>query len=215
MIGIGALLMLLVMLNCGRYYNIPFWKQIILTTLLAITGLVGTKILAFIEAGNWNGRSFFGAVLFTPLLMIFVSVALRVNIISTLDLCAPCECIMLASMKVGCILNDCCIGRILYVTEFGKQIRFPSQIIECVNALALAVLLIVLIKRGKHSGIIYLIYMIIYGGSRFVLNLLRETVPFIWILPAGNFWSLVSILIGIGLMVYHNKSISNSSKNRI
>lgn len=189
--------MFLIMLFACKKYELAWWKSIILSFALLGFGLLGTRIMAFIESGRFSNRSFFGAVFFTPLFMIPVGCILKIKPLDTLDLCAPTECVMLALMKVNCYISDCCIGRVMYVTKYGKEVRFPSQFSECIAALLIMFFLLILILRIKQRGFLYFLYMIIYGVVRFILNFLRDTKPFIWILPAGNFWALISIILGV------------------
>ena len=193
----GTGLMLIVMLVSARHLHVPPWKTAILSVLLACAGYAGAKLMFAIESGgNLAGRSFFGSLLFVPPLMALAALALRMPPGDALDLCAPGECVMLALLKVKCLMDGCCVGVILHTAESGGVIRFPSQIVEGIHALLLCGALMLLIRRGRCRGQVYAWYMILYGGGRFILNLLRETEPFIWILPAGNFWSLISVAIG-------------------
>ena len=108
---------------------------------------------------------------------------------------------MLALLKVQCIVDGCCYGMALRLNSEGRLVRFPSQAVECADALVLAAVLLLMIRMGKGRGRMYAWYMLLYGVCRFGLNLLRETTPFIWIQPAGNFWSLVSIAIGLAILL--------------
>lgn len=121
---------------------------------------------------------------------------------------------MLAILKMQCAVNGCCVGILLTITADGTYIRFPSQIIELLNALVLMVILLWLIRKGTWQGRIYPIYMLLYGITRFILNLLRDTKPFLLGLPAGNFWSLVAIVIAlIWLRLAHpQKGVAESEK---
>ncbi|MBR1409179.1 MAG: prolipoprotein diacylglyceryl transferase [Clostridia bacterium] len=193
----GTGLMLVVMLASARHLHTPPWKTAILSVLLACAGYTGAKLMFAIEAGGrLDGRSFFGALLFVPPLMVLAALALRMPLGDALDLCAPGECVMLALLKVKCLMDGCCAGMILRTTDSGSVIRFPSQISEGGHALLLCGVLMVLIRRGRWRGQVYAWYMILYSVGRFILNLLRETEPFIWILPAGNFWSLITLAAG-------------------
>lgn len=195
-LSLGTILMLMVMLYLRKNYQIARWKTILSTLCLTLSGVAGTKIMFWIETGKTGGTSFFGAIFLVPLLMALVALILKIPVRVLVDMCAPAECVMLALMKLRCLYFGCCAGRILY--ENGElQIRFPSQIAEMIMILIILVFLVRLIQRNQFEGKIYAWYMISYGTTRFLLNLLRETKPFVWILPAGNFWSLISISIGI------------------
>ncbi|MBO5159530.1 MAG: prolipoprotein diacylglyceryl transferase [Lachnospiraceae bacterium] len=194
-LAVGTVLMLIAMMYLKKDYHITGWKIVLASVMLTLSGLSGTKILFWIENGRWDGVSFFGAIFFVPILMSFVSMMLKIPVGNMLDLCAPAECVMLALMKVSCFYFGCCRGRVIFETE-AAVIRFPSQIVEFVVILFIFYFLVKQIRQQQYKNQIYARYMIIYGVTRFVLNLLRDTEPFVWILPAGNLWSLVSMAAG-------------------
>lgn len=194
---IGTVAMFLTMLICRRYIEITLFKTVLFSVLLTISGFVSVKLMFFIENGEWNGLSFFGAVIFVPLFLILVSYLIKERFVKLLNLSAPSICVMLALMKVQCLLTGCCKGRVLYENAAGEVVRFPSQIVELANALVIMAILMLFMRKAKYQGKIYPLFMIIYGGTRFLWNLFRQTEPFIWIMPAGNLWALVSIAIGL------------------
>ena len=110
---------------------------------------------------------------------------------------------MLALLKVKCRIDGCCYGKTFHTRTGGVQ--FPSQIIELIVAIVLMFVLIILLQKSKREGMIYPYYLILYGVTRFILNLFRETTPWIGPLPAGNFWSLISVGIGIIAIVVLKK----------
>lgn len=195
-LALGTVVMLAIMLICRRWLPMEKLKTAAFAVLLTVCGLASVKIMAFVESGSWGGQSFFGAVFLEPLFLLLLAVILREKWETLLDLSAPSICGMLMIMKLECLRSGCCNGRILY-KDAGTVIRFPSQLVELIAALALAVFLILLIREAKQKGKIYPIFMVSYGAVRFVLNLFRDTTPFVWILPAGNFWSLIAIAVGI------------------
>ena len=211
MLAIGTVLMFGVILLCRRKYRFPIWKTAVATGLLTIVGTLSVKIMFFVENGTWVGLSFFGAVFLVPLWFLPIARMLRLPYRELLDVTAPAICIMLALMKVECLLSGCCRGRVLYETAAGEIVRFPSQVAEFCNALLLLGVLILLIFRGRQEGRIYPWFMVIYGGTRFGLNLFRETKPYVWRLSPGGFWSLVAIVLGIVLLVAFSKKDSRRS----
>lgn len=212
---IGTIAMAAVMLLPRRWRaGLSMWKTLLSAAVLTVLGVLGAKLMFLIESGFWAGTSFYGAVFFPPLFMVLLALLLRVPPLTLLDLCAPAECVMLAILKMQCAVNGCCVGMLLTITADGTYIRFPSQIIELLNALILMVILLRLIRKGTWQGRIYPIYMLLYGITRFILNLLRDTEPFLLGLPAGNFWSLVAIVIAlIWLRLAHpQKGVAESEK---
>ena len=105
---------------------------------------------------------------------------------------------MLVIMKIQCLMAGCCQGVVLYTTEGGTDVRFPSPIAEMINALILCIILLCFAKKLSNRGFIYPMYLIMYGGTRFILNIGREefflTDKF---LPMGSIWSIVAVILGI------------------
>ena len=204
-VSLGTALMIVVMLFCGKYYNMKVWKRILTAVVFTAVGVLSVMIMAFIENGRWGNRSWFGAVFFAPVFMALYALIVREKPSTILDLCAPSEAAMLALMKINCSIDGCCYGYVMGMDAKGLEVRFPSQIVECVVAAIICFALIWLIHKDKIRGSAYIWYMIIYGFSRFVLNWFRATKPFIWVLPAGNFWALISLVLGLVLLfVYKN-----------
>lgn len=191
-IAIGMLAMILLMiLRRKRYPEISIWKIIVLGFLLTVMGVLGTMIMYFIENGSFGGTSFFGALLFVPLLMI-PAMFLKIPYKTILDLCAPSEALMLSIMKIDCLANGCCVGKYLPKLE----LQFPSQMVEMAASLGVMLILLRMEQRQQRTHL-YAWYLILYGITRFALNWFRYgTKPWIWILPNSIVWSIVSIIIG-------------------
>jgi len=196
------------MIACMLYMAWP-WKTItipkivIIAAVMPIIGVLGSYGMYFIENGKWDGRSFYGAVFLMPVLMYPVAKLLKVGYGEALDLCIPAGCISHALIKVKCSIDGCCYGRAFIINS--RRVRFPSQKVECVAALVLMAVLLVMAKKGKWKGKIYFWYLILYGASRFVLEFFRDTDPWIGPLSAGSFWSLISIAIGAAALLYSRK----------
>ena len=202
-LAIGFVVMTALMVYAGLSVKLPIWKILVSAVALIVAGVLGTKIMFFIENGGWSGRSFFGAVFFVPVLMFPVALLLKIRYGTMMDVCAPGVSLIVAVMKIDCIIEGCCYGFAMRYLEDGTPVRFPSQAVELVANLAITAALLLLHKKEKNQGLIYPWYLVIYGAVRFILNLFRETVPFVWILPAGNFWSLIAILIGGTVLLLH------------
>lgn len=176
-----------------HFPEIAHWQLPVISILLTIAGVAGAMLMYFIETGNFGGTSLFGSIFFIPILLLPV-MFLGIRFSNLMDLCAPAECLMLVLMKLDCQISGCCFGK--YLPALG--IQFPSQIIEMILFFVVMVLLLLLERKESNRGRIYGHYLVIYGIVRFILNWFRYGVePFVWILPAGNFWSLVAIALGL------------------
>lgn len=200
---IGTIGMIVLALLRAKKYEISYIKSIVSMCLLTLFGVLGVLILFYIENGYWGGQSFFGAVLITPILLFPVSVLMRINYLKYISFCAPAECFMLAVMKLFCIQSNCCYGNPKYpIFEV-----MPLQLIEAFAALGVMVGLILIEYKKNQLSTIYFWYFVLYGTTRLILNSYRAILgTFIFGLPAGHFWSIVSIFVGfIGLRVIKNE----------
>ena len=202
-----GLIIILAVIGCmiclGRIYGIERKKSFIAAICLLATGMLGMFIMFFIEEGEFGGGSFFGAVFLVPLCMYPLAKALGIGYGDLMDICAPAGCLTLAILKFKCYMDGCCFGR-LYMTN-AWAFRFPSQIVECVVALVLAAVMILIVVKDKHRTMVYPILLVTYGIIRFGLNLLREVPAWLGPLPSGNVWSLLCIIIGCIVLIVNKK----------
>lgn len=190
--------MLILILIMMKLYRVRMWKGLPVAVILTVTGTVSTYIWFLIESSIFGGRSYFGAVFLVPLAFVYVAKLLRIPYGYLMDFCAPAECVMLAIMKYQCLIDGCCGGKVLLSIAMDGSVVFPSQMAELVNALALMATLLTLGFFRRTRGKIYAWYLVLYGVTRFILNLFRaDTTPFLIGLPIGNVWSILAIFIGV------------------
>ena len=205
-LGVAALLMCCLIAIQMKWYREKAWKSIVVSLSIIITGLIGSRLWFLMENAEWGGLSFFGAVYFAPITFLLVARILRMPYVYSLDYCAVAGCLALGILKVECLISGCCRGIALYQKENGDAVRFPSQIIEFVVALILVVVLLFLSRKEKNRGKIYPLTLVLYGLTRFVLNLFRDdwdrTKELGLLIPLGNIWALVAIVAGV-LWLWH------------
>lgn len=209
----GILVFLMALLN-NKHLHLPIWKLVVFTITIVPIGAFCGKLMRLIEAGTWEGISFYGAVLFAPALMVLVGLLMKIRPADMLDLCAPSGCIALVFMKIQCKITGCCAGRILTHLDNGRPVRFPSQIVEMICGAILLIILLLMIRSGKQRGYVYAWFLLLYGASRFLLNLLRDTEPFVLGMSAGCFWSIISVIIGGGILLYKRKAITVTNRGQ-
>ena len=107
--------------------------------------------------------------------------------------------------KLNCYISGCCGGRNIGYSIEGVPYYFPSQIIEMiVTGIIIGGLLVSEKKYNRET--LYPVGMVLYGGTRFVLNIFREEwVTTDMIMPFGNIWSLVAIAVGTLWLVWIRK----------
>jgi prolipoprotein diacylglyceryltransferase len=197
-LAVGTAAMLIPLILYGRQKQIKLWKSVAVAIMLTVTGTIGTYVMGLIENQfRFGSRSFYGAVFLIPPVFLLIYRALQIPYGKLMDMSAPSVCIMLVLMKVLCCLEGCCEGRVMVTLDSSEVVRFPSQIVELIVALILFAVLLKMAYKDKYYGYVYPWYMLIYGAVRFIMNFLRaNTKPFVWILPAGHFWSLIAITVG-------------------
>ena len=209
-----------VFFTVGRTSALNLKKKLVILLSGSVFGIGGLLLMYLIEAGEFGGMSFFGAHFAGPLGIIFACAILKTTkeeMTDMLDISAPALCACLVALKIHCRIIGCCQGIALETDTNGAILRrFPSQTAEALFALLLMILLIIIIRRGKHRGTVFLLYMIFYGLGRYILNLFRETTPWILNMAAGNFWALLSLLIGAtALYLRHLHIAAEEEKKQI
>lgn len=203
----GILVFLLALLN-NKHLHLPLWKLIAFTIAIVPIGAFCGKLMRQVEEGSWTGVSFYGAVLFAPVLMVLVGLLIKIKPADMLDLCAPSGCVALVFMKIQCKITGCCAGKILRYLDNGRPVRFPSQMVEMFFGAVLLIILLMIIRSGKQRGYVYAWFLLLYGASRFILNLFRDTVPFVLGMSAGCFWSIIAVIIGGSVLLYKRKAVT-------
>lgn len=205
---VGTIAMSIPILVMSRNYQIKWWRALIVTVVLTLVGTVGTKVMFFIENGSFEGLSFYGAVFMVPIAFLPIAPLFHIPYGKILDLCAVGECIMLALMKVHCLISGCCPGRVLFVTAGGNTVVFPSRIAEMITVLVIFVVLLRWALNHIHQGELYCWYLLLYGSSRFILNFFRaEWAALSGKIPMGTVWSVCAVVIGIVWLAFRRKQL--------
>lgn len=203
---ISVIAVIIVGIIMRKYNRFSISQILIISPALTMIGVIGTKLMGFIESGTFEPFSYYGGVLFLPILVIPLCKLLRIPYGQMMDFSGYTICAVLAIMKIDCAIVGCCGGRFLFYLSDWTAVYFPSQIIESLNGFILMLVLMKLATKEQYKYMIYPFYLILYGITRLILNSFREGLePFIWIIPNGHLWSLCSIAIGIiALIVIRN-----------
>jgi len=158
---------------------------------------------------SWSGLSLFGSVFMIPVLIPVIGRLFGLRSSQSLDICGPCAAVMLGFVRAGCHFGGCCGGWIAQLGE--RSFRWPTQIVESIGAFAILGLLLQLEEDGKHTGKLYPVFMIAYGGLRFVVEFFRDTAK-PWLgLGHGQWFGLAAILTGL-LWLRKSKVIQHDNK---
>lgn len=189
---------------CRRWYSYSTVKGLALSALIPLSAYLSACIMYLVENGGWGGISLFGGLLLMPLWSILFAKVLRLPYKTVTDVCAPAGMANIAVMKINCLKEGCCRGIVLSQLSANGEVRFPSQAVEFSVAAAFVWVILVAMKKGKWRGMLYPYAMLMYCSSRFFLDLLRETEPFLLGMSAGCFWSIVGVILAL-VWVYMEK----------
>ncbi len=209
LIPVSILVMFCLMVFRQKHYQISIAKSIIILIYTAVLGFLGTKVLFWIENGLWMGMSFFGAVLFLPLLLFPLAKFLRISYGALTDFVALPGLSMFTVLKAQCYFKGCCGGLLLGYTPQMQAVYFPIQLVEAGVTVAIIGCFLILEQKNKTTNKLYPWCLVVYGIARFALNWFRldDSDPIFW-LPKGNFWAVLSILMGsVWLLVVYGKEV--------
>lgn len=205
-IGIGFLFLLICYFLRRKKYNLTWCQALIIGVLVEISSILGAKLLFIIENINYGatmGVSFYGVILFMPIIMIPVKFFFRKLSFSSyfnfISIGIPIE---LAVIKIGCLLCGCCVGissswGVSYVDYVPNFYRFPVQLLECFIDVLIASALLLFEKKNKFRINLFMAFLFLYGLTRFGIEFLRfhdETRLFFGWLSYGMIWSMVCVL---------------------
>jgi len=115
-----------------------------------------------------------------------------------LDFIVPYGALTHAFGRIGCFLNGCCYGK---ACDLPWAVRFPelpyavhpTQLYEAFYDLVLFMFLIKRRKRARFEGEIGLLYFLLYGMGRYMIEFLREP-GWQWMGLTSNQWLSVAII---------------------
>ncbi len=116
-----------------------------------------------------------------------------------LDFLVPYGVLTHAFGRIGCFLNGCCFGK---ACDLPWAVRFPeipyavhpTQLYEAFYDLVLFLFLIQRRKRVRFEGEISLLYFLLYGMGRYMIEFVREP-GWMWMGLTSNQWLSVAMMV--------------------
>lgn len=205
-IGFIAMTVLLVLRRKRFGTTIP--RSIIFSVLMAVFGVLGAKILYLLEnielvkllGVTIGGLSFYGSVWLIMLFIPLAGLLLKLRPLKSLDFAAPGVAIMIGFMRVGCFFNGCCGG--ITVRSATGSFTWPAQAIESAGDFIILFILLEWERKKDPKGKLYPVFLVMYGVLRFFVEFIRNTEKGALGLSNGQWYSLASIIIGGGYLIY-------------
>jgi len=200
-------------------YGYSFKKASVLSLLLLPYAFICCKILFLIENPGadileFAGLSFYGTVIFMPLLEIPTAYFAKVPYTELMDFIAPYGALCLAVCRIGCSLGGCCGAEPILVD--GVYVIPPIQLIESGLDFMLCSFILWreragrIIVRGEQTCI----FVITYSFIRLIMEAYRRTPKNIYGMSNGQWLSIASALIAFILLVYLQKRVAVKEKSK-
>ena len=194
-------------------WKIKTYKYWIIVPSMTVVGTLGAKTASWIAYGRFSGTRLYGTVLAIAIFGAVLAIILCIPYRELYGFSSGGTWLAVTVMKVPCIIDGCCAGRVMFTNSSGNPVLFPSQIVETVVA-ALIFVWFYRLGQSKYShSRLFPLAMIWYGIYRYLADFMRghpvEQSPFILWIPAGRFFSLMILIIGLIAMYLIVKKESN------
>ena len=152
-------------------------------------------------------------VVFIPVVIYLLCLALDMPFNTTLDFIAPCAALHHGIAHIFCIFAGCCCG---YPSSFGiwneryHDYLFPVQLFESATSLLVFWYIIRYAKKKiyKLHGISYAQYLFLFGVTRTFWEFFRDNTEVRWQISVFQYYSFAAFLLGtiwIGTIFYLRK----------
>jgi phosphatidylglycerol:prolipoprotein diacylglycerol transferase len=133
------------------------------------------------------------------------------------DLLAPAAIMAQAIGRLGCLMNGCCYGTpttlpwgMVYTDpqSFGFNRGIPCQptvVYEIIYNVIIFGVLLVLRKKLKPDGSLFMLYLSLYAVWRIGIDFLRDGTPFLFGLHQAQVISIIVLLITVPWMIKNTR----------
>lgn len=151
-------------------------------------------------------KNFFAYIFVLPPLAFLVGILLKVSPLKLNDFFAPVFSFALIFYKLACVFEGCCYGiewnNSPYYNQKHERYEMPVALIEMACAIVIFVIIMGVRRRKKTAGVIYPLFMLLYCGSRFCSEFLRDDYPAVWgVLKGYQIALIIGFVLGVIYMI--------------
>ena len=173
---------------------------------------------------------FFGGLIGGTIAMVLFCRGFKIPILPIADVFAPALALAHGIGRIGCFLGSCCYG-VEVDASHPFAVVFPYysvaappgvpllavQLIEAVCLFVISVILIVVYKKVKFSGLTVCLYGIFYSITRFVLEFFRgdEARGIYGGLSTSQYIAIVLFTVSIALLYYCKKKANAETQKAV
>lgn len=192
--------------------RIKWYAALIIAILHTAIGVVCVKLFALFEGligpGETGNLSLYGGVFLMPVFYFLGAKIFKRDVKMVFDVFSFPLIFTLFCSRFNCLINGCCIGKIIP----GTEIRWPTREAEMVFYIILLIILDRKVAKKQFDGTVYPIYMVSYGIFRFIVEWFRESEHMFGVIHISHIWSVLSVVIGAAFLVYLNKDRKKPGK---
>jgi phosphatidylglycerol:prolipoprotein diacylglycerol transferase len=200
-----------------------------------VAAFVGGKVFLFFENPSYyasdpkslltgRGFVFYGSFLFAIPTMYWFFKRKKLPLFQMLDIMAITTCLVHMFGRIGCFMAGCCYGKptdSLFGVSFTDPACYadpkntplhPTQLYEAGYIFLVMLVLWYLRGKKKFYGQLFLLYMILYGAGRFMLEYLRGDIARGFVIEdiLSHSQLIALLIIAAVLMIYYRWSKRNS-----
>jgi phosphatidylglycerol:prolipoprotein diacylglycerol transferase len=200
-----------------------------------VAAFVGGKVFLFFENPSYyatdskslltgRGFVFYGSFLFAIPTMYWFFKKKKLPLYQMLDIMAITTCLVHMFGRIGCFMAGCCYGKptdSLFGVSFTDPACYadpkntplhPTQLYEAGYIFLVMLVLWYLRGKKKFYGQLFLLYMILYGAGRFMLEYLRGDIARGFVIEdiLSHSQLIALLIIAAVLMIYYRWSKRNS-----
>ena len=217
---IAFVVQMLFLIFYRKKYDITLFQSIIIVLIVYPLAYFWMLVLAWVENGfqNWGANNIVRVYVYAPLICIIAAKLLKIPSRKVIDYVAPSMALQQIVGHSVCPFAGCCHG---YACSWGiwnpisQTNVFPNQWLECVVSAVVMWYLLHLAKQEKYEGTgrVYAIFLLTFGGTRFLLEFLRDNDKLILGISNLAFHALFMVLVGAAwLMVLYEKKRQQTTK---
>lgn len=233
MIALGILVCVFMGMYRARKYGYKDEAVLDIAILGILSGFVGAKLLyVLVEFDSFlknpmdvlgsEGFVVYGGIIVGALVGILYCRIKKLPCWEYFDLLAPSIAVAQGFGRIGCFLAGCCYGR---PTDTFWGVTFPegsfapagvplipTQLISSAGDFIVTGILLVYSKHNKKAGNVGILYMLLYGIGRFLVECLRsDDRGTVGLLSTSQFISIGIILLAI-ILFFRHQIFKNTKK---
>lgn len=182
-----------------------------------------------------GGLVFYGGVILAFAVSVWFVKKNKLSFWKVADILSPSLAIGIAIGRIGCLLNGCCYGKITEkwgisfpglenAPAFSQQVAeglispaaqyclpvIPTQLYDSLSGVAIFLILLVLEKRSRFEGLLFLSFLMLYSISRFVIEGFRYYQPQFIVFGIITVSQLISIVVFLLSLLFFIKKFRAS-----